>query len=80
MRVWANDSNEKENARAGFMKLLVFAIALAIGAPVFAAPQNADGLEERIKRIENGLLPPVVIKGQPVEPMKLADRMKFYKT
>ena len=44
------------------------------------APQNVDGLEERIKRIENGLLPPVIIKGQPVEPMKLADRMKFYKT
>lgn len=45
-----------------------------------SAPQNVDGLEERLERVENGLLPPVIIKGQPVEPMKLADRMKFYKT
>lgn len=35
---------------------------------------------ERIKRVENGLLPPVVIKGQTVSAMNLADRMQFYKT
>src|SRR5687768_2967726 len=35
-------------------------------------------VEQKIRRIENGLLLPVVVKGQPSEPMKLADRMQFY--
>ncbi|MCA1601500.1 MAG: beta-lactamase family protein, partial [Acidobacteria bacterium] len=35
---------------------------------------------ERIKRVENGLLPPVIIRGQTVAAMNLADRMQFYKT
>jgi len=34
---------------------------------------------ERIQRVENGLLPAVVIKGQ-AAPMKLAERMAHYKT
>jgi CubicO group peptidase (beta-lactamase class C family) len=37
-------------------------------------------VEQRIRRIEEGLLLPVVVKGQPSEPMKLTDRMQFYKT
>lgn len=37
-------------------------------------------IEQRIRRIENGLLPPVIVKGQPIEPMTLPDRMQFYKT
>lgn len=41
--------------------------------------QNLD-LEERIRRVENGLLPPVLIKGEPVAAMELARRMQFYKT
>lgn len=51
MRAWANDSNEKENARAGFMKLLVLAIALAIGAPAFAAPP--EGFDDRVETLRN---------------------------
>ena len=43
-------------------------------------PQKRPSVSERIKRVENGLLPPVLIKGQPVTPMNLADRMQFYKT
>jgi CubicO group peptidase (beta-lactamase class C family) len=52
------------------------------GARGHAKSQSASpsALEERIKRVENGLLPPFFIKGQPSAPMKLADRMKFYKT
>ncbi|MCI0485209.1 MAG: serine hydrolase [Blastocatellia bacterium] len=42
--------------------------------------QNADGLEERILRVESGLLLPVVIKGRADSGMKLAERMRFYKT
>jgi CubicO group peptidase (beta-lactamase class C family) len=33
----------------------------------------------RIARIENGLVPPVIIKGQPIPAMKIADRMAHYK-
>ena len=40
--------------------------------------QVASEVDERIRRVENGLLPPMTIKGQPAE-MKLADRMKFYR-
>lgn len=40
----------------------------------------SDVLSERIGRVENGLLPPVLIKGDSAVGMKLADRMKFYKT
>jgi CubicO group peptidase (beta-lactamase class C family) len=35
---------------------------------------------QRIQRIENGLLLPVVVKGEARVPLKLADRMQFYKT
>ncbi|MGI8733760.1 MAG: serine hydrolase [Pyrinomonadaceae bacterium] len=42
--------------------------------------QKPPSVTERIKRVENGLLPPVVIKGQAVTAMNLSDRMWFYKT
>jgi len=53
-----------------------------VGAGASNEPQSKreSALEERIKRVENGLLPPFVIKGQPSTQMKLADRMKFYTT
>lgn len=37
-------------------------------------------VEQRIRRIEDGLLSPISVKGQPSQPMKLADQMQFYKT
>jgi len=39
-----------------------------------------NSLDERIRHVENGLLPAVIIKGEPDAAMKLADRMQFYKT
>ena len=42
--------------------------------------QNTPGLAKRIQRVENGLLLPVVVRGQPIVPMKLADRMQFFNT
>lgn len=42
-------------------------------------PQNTGSLANRIERVENGLLLPVMIKGQPAAQMNLADRMQFYK-
>jgi CubicO group peptidase (beta-lactamase class C family) len=44
-----------------------------------ASTQNHD-LDERIGRVENGLLSPVIIKGEPLATMELARRMQFYKT
>lgn len=41
--------------------------------------QKADPVEQRIKRIENGLLPTIVIKGASSGKMNLAQRMKHYK-
>jgi CubicO group peptidase (beta-lactamase class C family) len=41
---------------------------------------KSSDIAQRIKRVENGLLLPVIIKGQPSEPMKLADRMRFFNT
>lgn len=40
---------------------------------------NAD-LARRIERVENGLIPAIVIKGQPPAPISIRDRMSFYKT
>ena len=73
--------------------LLVAFFALAAGlvlhhansaadrAPVFGQSQQAEdeGSASRIARIENGLLPAVVIKGQSARAMKLSERMQFYK-
>jgi len=43
--------------------------------------QNAPpDIAARIRRIETGLLLPVIVKGQPGVAMKLADRMQFFKT
>jgi CubicO group peptidase (beta-lactamase class C family) len=37
-------------------------------------------LEQRIERVENGLLSPVVLKGETPARMRIDERMKFYKT
>lgn len=53
---------------------------VSAGASIEAQSKRESALEERIKRVENRLLPPFVIKGQPNVQMKVADRMKFYNT
>ena len=45
---------------------------------IFTSSQSAR-LDERIQRVENGLLMPFSIKGEPNVTMKLAGRMQFYK-
>ena len=57
--------------------LLAFSLLLASNLSGSSPPPD---LEQRIQRIEGGLLLPIVIKGEPSVPMKLADRMQFYKT
>lgn len=56
------------------LTLVVMSSALVLRAN----PQNSA--EQRIKRVENGLLPPVVLKGETPVRMNIQDRMKFYKT
>jgi CubicO group peptidase (beta-lactamase class C family) len=43
----------------------------------FASSQNSTNVDDRIKRVENGLLSPVAIKGK-INAMKLAERMAYY--
>ena len=68
---------------AFFLACLLFAARhfssnAATAAPL--APQSTDAaLSARISRIENGLLPAVVIKGAPPKSMTIAERMAFYK-
>lgn len=63
--------------------LAVFAalwFILSLDSPrVAAIPQGEAAVRERVQRVENGLLPAAVIKGQ-TAPMKIADRMAHYKT
>lgn len=42
--------------------------------------RDAGSVEERIRRVENGILLPAVIKGAPPVRLKLADRMRYYNT
>ncbi|HEX8164048.1 MAG TPA: serine hydrolase [Pyrinomonadaceae bacterium] len=62
-------------AAAGFAQNFTPA-ASAQDAKAQPAPPS---VEERIRRVEEGLLPATVIKGQPLPVMPLAERMKFYK-
>lgn len=70
-----------------FMALLVLSAIIAGPYRLTAAAivegtgfQNANHLKDRIHRVENGLLLPVVVKGRADSGMKLDDRMRFYKT
>lgn len=61
------------------MRRTCAAIALMtmVATAVTIAAQNSA--DERIRRIENGLIPPVVLKGQPIPTSKLEDRMRELK-
>jgi len=65
-----------------FLSLLFVSNFGAMSSPNCSSIAKFDhpNVEQRIRRVENGLLLPVVIKGQPNEPMKLADRMSFFNT
>jgi len=51
-----------------------------IDEEVVDSSQNTSDVKRRIERVENGLLLPVVVKGQPILSMKLADRMRYFNT
>jgi len=50
-------------------------VVLALFSPAFAS----DAFDQRIARIENGLLPRVAIQGQSIPALKIADRMATLK-
>ncbi|MFN2385904.1 MAG: serine hydrolase [Thermoanaerobaculia bacterium] len=59
--------------------LIIAAASLCVSCAGVGSGESA-ALATRIQRIENGLLPAIVIKGRPVVPMTLSDRMTFHKT
>ncbi len=64
-----------------FLAFCLFSIVSLFAQSKQSSRQTlSPDVEQRIRRIENGLLLPVVVKGQPIEVMKLADRMQFFKT
>ncbi len=61
-------------------KLFVIVLVLLLSFPLgIIASQKDTKLEEKIARVEAGLLGAVQIKGQPLSPMNLTDRMCYYK-
>lgn len=66
--------------------LLTLALFTAVNVKVITftrAAVNIGGsptdIATRIQRVESGLLPPIVITGQPLPRMKITDRMKYHK-
>jgi CubicO group peptidase (beta-lactamase class C family) len=59
--------------------ILSLCLVLAGGLIGLNASEKNPKLEERIARVENGLLKAVLIKGQPAAPMKISDRMAHFK-
>src|SRR6185436_12617799 len=73
---------------SGSLLIFLFMVSVLCGPTSTVAqrqtiPQQdavTPDLTRRIERVENGLLPPTVLKGEPPVPMRIADRMHFYKT
>jgi CubicO group peptidase (beta-lactamase class C family) len=68
---------------AAFAFLAIAASSSSVLSPrLSASPSQSPApteLSSQISRVENGLLPAVVIKGQPPKPMTVAERMAHYK-
>lgn len=57
----------------------IFAIAtLSVFCPLAAVPQSQPGLEQRIERVESGLMPSGAAKGETPPKWTMADRMAHY--
>jgi CubicO group peptidase (beta-lactamase class C family) len=59
-----------------FLYIIIFTFLILL--LLFPACKKTKS-NEHISKVENGLLLPVQIKGQPVEKMRLADRLEYYK-
>src|SRR5580704_5504057 len=80
------DEMARQSASSCLLLLLSATLVATVGAflhlpsLLFAASGSTNELDvaRRIERIENGLLPAITIKGQPLRKMNIADRMKYY--
>lgn len=84
LRVSNEDNYEMKKALL-IVALVASTVCLPVAQPASSGPHvkpaaaKGTALEARISRVENGLLPNVLIKGAPPVAMKLAERMAFYK-
>jgi hypothetical protein len=44
-----------------------------------ASVSSGDGTSNRIDRVERGLLPAAIIRGQPAQAMSISERMAFHR-
>src|ERR1044072_540272 len=76
----------RQNGVVLFSVLTILLFAMCVLAPVgqtsvvLRDKAGASDITKRIESVENGLLPPAVVKGEAPVKMKLGDRMRFYKT
>ncbi len=69
----------KNTLTALFVTLASLSLGHTAQAPAAAPLAKDAAFEARIHRVENGLLPAVLVKGAPPATMSLAERMQFYK-
>ncbi|MBS1796310.1 MAG: serine hydrolase [Acidobacteria bacterium] len=62
-----------------FTALLICAALVSPPLPAAAQRSSKSAADERIRRIENGLLAEYVVRGRPAAAMNLLERMKHYK-
>ena len=59
------------------MRYIVFALSILLVSP--RASQSQTPLDQRIHRVENGLMPAQIAKGEPIPKWTIAERMAHYK-
>jgi len=71
---------EREMRKTIIGRIVLSIVGLGIAAGAMAQGASAsESLEAKIRRIENSLIPTLHIKGTPVVPASLADRMSLFK-
>ncbi len=64
---------------AQFIRIIICLTFILTTLLLFQCTTADASLEERIQRVDNGLINAILIKGQPVEKWNIVDRMKHYK-
>ena len=75
--------------KASLLLVILFITTVVVAARIQSPSKSAEArpgavesradVSERIKRIENGLLPPIIIKGRPAVQSTIAERLAFHK-
>jgi CubicO group peptidase (beta-lactamase class C family) len=69
----------KRSRFAHFIRIFICFISILPILLLFQCTTTDSSLEERIQRVDNGLIRAVIIKDQPIEKWNIIDRMKHYK-